>query len=321
MQKQLSATYASTAFSFSGTDFLVVAGAGYVLLLALFYFYEPRPGISKSLRCLRVARTFLHSPFATWRQGLSQEERLAVLTTLLKAFFAPLMAMSLMVFCMATLATGQAIVVTDSDSFLTLFDRHGFWLVMRVILFIDVLVFTVGYLCELPKLHNEIRSVDPTLLGWASALLCYPPFNSLTWAVLGSQVSDFPKFNDPTSHLLLNLALLLLMAMYSWASVALGLKASNLTHRGIVSCGPYAVVRHPAYTCKNVAWWIASLPLVSQAFAHGVFEGLQAVASVTGWTMLYVLRAFTEEEHLRSVDGDYAVYAAKVPHRFVPGML
>ena len=38
------------------------------------------------------------------------------------------------------------------------------------------------------------------------------------------------------------------------------------------------------------------------------------------WTMLYVLRALTEEDHLRKVDGDYAAYAASVRYRFIPGL-
>jgi protein-S-isoprenylcysteine O-methyltransferase Ste14 len=186
---------------------------------------------------------------------------------------------------------------------------------------VDVLLFTVGYLVELPTLRNEIRSVDPTLLGWAAALLCYPPFNAITSRVLGYQVSDFPQFDDPTAHLLLNVLLLALMAVYASASVALGLKASNLTHRGIVARGPYAVVRHPAYTCKNMAWWIAAAPLVSAAFAQSLSGGLLALASVVAWTMLYVLRAVTEEDHLRSVDGAYAAYSERVRYRFVPGLV
>jgi protein-S-isoprenylcysteine O-methyltransferase Ste14 len=80
------------------------------------------------------------------------------------------------------------------------------------------------------------------------------------------------------------------------------------------------LIRHPAYTCKNIAWWIGSAPLVSAAFAHSTGAGLQALASVAGWTLLYVLRAMTEEEHLRSIDGDYAAYCAKVRYRFVPGL-
>lgn len=322
-QRQLSTVYGSSAFSFSGTDFLVSAALAYVALLAVHYLRESQPRASKSLLFFRVLLAFARSPATVCQQGLTPEHRVALLSTLLKAFFAPLMAMSLMVFCMGALAHGHAIVMTgaSADELQTLFDRHGFWFLMQLILFVDVLVFTIGYLVELPRLRNEIRSVDPTLLGWASALLCYPPFNTLTGAILGSQVTDFPRFDDPTSHLALNLLLLLLMAVYASASVALGFKGSNLTHRGIVARGPYALVRHPAYTCKNMAWWIASLPLVAAAFSESLVVGVQALASVVGWTLLYALRALTEEEHLRSVDGEYAAYAARVRYRFIPGLL
>ncbi len=322
-QIQLDALYGSVAFSFVGKDFLIAGAIGYAAMLGVFYFAERDPGISKSLRCWGAVAASLRSPARRWREGFEREDRVAVLSTLLKAFFAPLMAMSLMVFCMRAVENGSAIVASDAFAagFVEAFDRHGFWFLIQVILFVDVSVFTFGYLVELPRLRNEIRSVDPTLMGWTVALICYPPFNTLTGRILGSPVSDFPQFDNPTTHIALNLALLALMAIYTSASVALGFKGSNLTHRGIVARGPYALIRHPAYICKNLAWWIGSIPLVSTSFAASMFGGIQAVASVAGWSMVYILRALTEEDHLRSVDGEYAAYASKVRYRFIPGVV
>jgi len=311
------------AFSFTGMQFLVVAAIAYLTVLGVYYAAEGDPSTSKSVVFLRVVSAFLRSPAALVRRGLLGDERLAVLSTLLKAFFAPIMAVSLMRFTMGSLDNGWAMVAggaLDAD-FAHTFNRYGFWLAMQTILFVDVLLFTVGYLVELPALKNEIRSVDPTLVGWTAALLCYPPFNGITSHVLGYQVSDFPQFDNPTAHLVLNILLLALMAIYAGASVALGFKASNLTHRGIVERGPYAVIRHPAYTCKNMAWWIGSVPLVSAAFSQSWFSGILALGTVVGWTMLYILRAITEEDHLRSVDGAYAAYAERVRYRFVPGLV
>jgi len=321
-QEQLTRLYGFGSLSYKGAEFLGAGASLYVALLAVYFLYARDPKASKSLRFLRVVAAFLRAPARTWRQGLAPEDRLAVLTTLLKAFFAPLMAMSLMMFCVGALQHGSAIVASGafSDGFRALFDRHGFWFVIQAMLFIDVLVFTVGYLVESPTVRNEIRSVDPTLLGWTAALLCYPPFNTFTSWVLGQPVSDFPRFDDPTAHLALNILLLALMAVYTSASVALGFKASNLTHRGIIARGPYAFVRHPAYVCKNMAWWIGSIPLVSEAFGQSAMLGMQTLASVAGWTMLYALRALIEEDHLRRVDGEYAAYAAKVRYRFIPGV-
>ncbi len=320
---QLVQLYGPPSFQFSGDRFLLAAASVYVALLALYYLAEPTPRVSKSLCFFQVVWSFLRAPAAIWRQGLSHGQRLAVLTTLLKGFFGPMMVVSLMDFCMGAWVNALAILATGGlwGHFGQVFNRHGFWFAMQLILFVDVLVFTVGYLVESPRLGNEIRSVDPTWLGWAVAMVCYPPFNQVTVAVLGSYKSEFPKYDDPTVHLVMNLLLLLLMALYASASVALGLKASNLTYRGMVKRGPYAVVRHPAYTCKNMAWWIGSAPLVAAAFGQSFWLGLQALGSVLGWTLIYAMRALTEEDHLRRVDGEYALYAQQVRYRFLPGLL
>jgi protein-S-isoprenylcysteine O-methyltransferase Ste14 len=318
-QEQLDHLYEMLGFSFTGRQFFALAAAGYACGVLIYHMLVPCLGSSKSVRCLRVARAFIGEPISLLRRGLEREERIALLATLLKGFFAPLMVMSLMIFCVAAASHGLTLVEGRSAGvgLLALFDQHGFWMLMQTILFIDVLIFTTGYLIEIPRLGNEIRSVDPTVLGWTAALLCYPPFNALTSRLLGAQVSDFPQFDNPTVHVVLNVALLALLACYAWASVALGLKASN---RGIVRRGPYAFVRHPAYVCKNLAWWIGAAPLVSSAFDQGLYDGISAIVSAAGWSMLYVLRALTEEDHLRGVDHEYALYAEQVRYRFVPGI-
>ena len=321
--KALLSFYGTEQAAISGIGFLVIAAVVYIALLAAYFLAQPDPGVSKSLRLFRVLGRGLRSPAALIRDGLSPQERLAVLTTLLKVFFGPLMAMSLMMHCTSAWMNGSSILAAGGDEggLKVIFDRFGYWFLMQTILFVDVLLFTVGYLVESRRLGNEIRSVDPTLLGWTAALLCYPPINSLTGTLLGTPVSDFPQFDNPDVHIALNLTLLTLMALYTSASVALGLKASNLTHRGIVARGPYAVIRHPAYTCKNMAWWIGAAPLVTTEFGKSFTQGLVAVGSVAAWSALYVLRALTEEDHLTRVDGEYAAYAARVRYRFIPGLV
>lgn len=319
---QLREWYRAAGLAFSGRDFLFSAAAAYSLAVAAWLLLERDAQAGKSLLVVGVALRALRAPGAMLAAGPAPAERVALLTTLLKAFFGPLMVMALMGFCMSAWKNGQGLVQAFAIGFdaRVAFNRWGFWFLMQVILFVDVAIFTVGYLLETKRLGNEIRSVDPTWLGWAAALLCYPPFNTYTAMILGAQNAEFPQFDNATVHLLLNGMLLALMAVYASASVALGLKASNLTHRGIVARGPYAIVRHPAYTCKNLAWWIGSVPLVSLAFKGGLGNGLLALASVAGWTLLYVLRALTEEDHLRRVDGEYDAYARRVRYRFVPGL-
>jgi hypothetical protein len=321
-QKSMSQIYGPSEFVFYGHEFLITAAALYILALTVYFLVGREQAVSKSLRCCRVVAAWAKSPVESYRRGLEPVDRVAVLSTLLKSFFGPMMVMSLMNFCVGAWINGSAIVQqTLADPGVAhLFDRFGFWFTLQVILFVDVLFFTIGYLVESRRLGNEIRSVDPTLIGWGAALLCYPPFNIVTSKILGSPVSDFPQFDNPDVHMVLNIVLLVLMAIYASASVALGLKASNLTHRGIISRGPYRFVRHPAYTCKNMAWWIGSMPVVIAAFEKSVGAGVIALGSVAAWTALYGLRALTEEDHLRKVDGEYAAYAEKVRYRFIPGV-
>ena len=123
-------------------------------------------------------------------------------------------------------------------------------------------------------------------------------------------------------HFAANLCLLLALAVFSWASIALGFKASNLTNRGIVGHGPYAFVRHPAYTAKNLAWWIGALPNLYLVFASGdLWRASYALLALCGWTAIYALRAITEERHLLLGNNGYAEYMARVRWRFIPGVI
>lgn len=315
--------YGPQAIAFTGYQFMRAAASVYCFALVLVFMRPSATGVSKSLRFLHVAGRWLRSPVKSSMAGLDKEDRLALLSTLLKAFYGPMMAFALMQFCMNAWVAGLGLLDEGlaQVEFREIFDLYGFWFLMQFILFFDVLVYTFGYLIESPRLGNQIRSVDPTLLGWAAALICYMPFSFLTVKILGSPREEFPQFDDPIVHYTMNILMLVFIAVYSSASLALGLKASNLTHRGIVSRGPYALVRHPAYVCKNAAWWIGAIPILSVQLQQSLYQALLTAGAIIAWGAIYVLRALTEEDHLRSVDGDYAEYAAKVRYRFIPGLI
>jgi len=178
--------------------------------------------------------------------------------------------------------------------------------------YIDALLAMIGYFSASRWLGNKIRSVDLTVLGWASALSCYPPFNGLT-----DTYFPWPSHDDAyliiQSHWIRDLlmgAILSLTAIYVLATMMFGLRFSNLTNRGILDRGPYAWVRHPAYAAKNISWWLESLPW---------FGNLGNILGIVGWSAIYVVRTWTEERHLGS-DSSYLAYKAKVRYRFIPGV-
>ena len=45
--------------------------------------------------------------------------------------------------------------------------------------------------------------------------------------------------------------LVALTAIYAWATVAFGFRFSNLTHRGILTHGPYALVAAPGVSVEE----------------------------------------------------------------------
>ena len=258
------------------------------------------------------------------KAGLSPAAKQAGLALLLKFFFAPLM----INWCLNHVADMSNSVIQVFDGLhegvrgRELFDTSLFWACFQLILFVDTLLFTLGYIIEVPALGNRIRSVDPTFFGWFICLACYPPFNDFTGRFLEWQSNDFPHFENSTIHFIANACLLISLGIYSWASVALGFKASNLTNRGIVSHGPYSWVRHPAYIAKNLAWWIGALPTLYVAFSSGdVRVAGYSLLALCGWTTIYALRAITEERHLLLLDNGYAQYMQRVKWRFIPRVI
>src|SRR3546814_13867116 len=80
--------------------------------------------------------------------------------------------------------------------------------------------------------------------------------------------------------------------------MAFGIRFSNLTHRGIITHGPYKYTRHPAYISKNMTWWIGSFPFL--VTAGGWIAGARNVALPGLVSGISYWRAKTEEKYLRA---------------------
>jgi len=184
------------------------------------------------------------------------------------------------------------------------------WLITAMFV-VDVQFATVGYLLTMKPLDAHIRTANPYLAGWVAALMCYPPFilmgddgplnyhvNTADWAYwFEGQPGWLPIWGG---------ILVLLTAVYAWATVAFGLRFSNLTHRGILTHGPYSWTKHPAYVAKNAFWWLASMPFL--VTSGNVTDGVRNTALMALVSGVYYWRAKTEEKHLLT-DPSYKDYA------------
>ena len=176
---------------------------------------------------------------------------------------------------------------------------------------VDVAFATVGYVLTCRPLDSHIRSANPFVAGWIAALICYPPFVLMNAGGpldyhYGTQEWNYWLADHPLLLWPVGAALVLLTGYYAWATVAFGLRFSNLTHRGILTHGPYRWTKHPAYLAKNAYWWILTMPLVATTGSlTDIFRNTVTLAAVSG---VYYWRARTEEKHL-GADPAYRAYA------------
>ncbi|HEY0114420.1 MAG TPA: DUF1295 domain-containing protein [Allosphingosinicella sp.] len=185
------------------------------------------------------------------------------------------------------------------------------WLITFMFM-IDVTLASVGYVLTFKVLDAHIRSANPYASGWAAALMCYPPFIMMA---PGGPLDYHPgtaewthwMADQPILMAVTGFWLVFLTGIYAWATVAFGIRFSNLTHRGVLTHGPYAWSKHPAYLSKNLFWWFAVLPfLATTGSLVDAVRNTVVLALVSG---VYYWRARTEERHL-SEDPAYRDYAA-----------
>lgn len=186
---------------------------------------------------------------------------------------------------------------------------------VTLLFMIDVQIGTVGYLCTFRPLDAHIRSGNPLLAGWVAALVCYPPF---VWGTLGNaHVLGYEVNTGGWSWAFAGhdgvlwawaAMLVVLTAIYAWATLAFGVRFSNLTYRGVLTHGPYRFSRHPAYLSKNLFWWLSTLPF--WVTTHSLTDAVRNTVLLGIVSAIYYWRARTEEAHLLAADPKYRAYHA-----------
>ena len=180
------------------------------------------------------------------------------------------------------------------------------WLfvIIAIAFTIDLTFGIAGYVFASEKLFHSVVSLQPRLIGWLACFFCYSTVSNY-WPQFGAILRNehsWPSVLDQSPELSVAVPFMLaILAIYVSATIAFGLRFSNLTNRGVITTGPYRLMKHPAYFGHVATAWITVL----------LFSRLDAamLIALVAFTAVYRLRAVTEETHLRE-NPQYVEYEA-----------
>lgn len=240
-------------------------------------------------------------------KNFSSEVRKNIRYAIVKFFFIPLMLPSAIIYF--NLFIELIFSPFQYENFVLFFNQIIFTFIIYGVSFLTLGYYAFGYLFESKRLNSKVKSVDNTFLGWGVVLICYVPFFVFITRYIPFPTQDYAFFitNEITFIVRMFLSIVMLFKLYS--VTLLGAKCSNLTNRGIVTKGAYKYIRHPHYLAKLIIWWVTFLPYL--------IHHLWAVGPMFFWTIIYFLRAVTEERHL-SKDVEYVLYKKEVKWMFIP---
>ena len=184
-----------------------------------------------------------------------------------------------------------------------------------VAIIVELTIVCTGYALTLRALDAHIRSPNPLIGAWVVTLVCYEPLNRIVTGVVlryrterdwAEVLPDYPILMWPWI-----VALLASFALWVWATAIFGLRWSNLTHRGIITGGPYRLTKHPDYVAKSAFFWLSAAPFLT---ATDAWTAVRATVAMLAVNLIYYGRARMEERHL-SQDPAYVAYALAMNER------
>lgn len=263
-------------------------------------------------------------------KGVSKKQfKKTFLGLFVRVFFAPLMTVffidqyTQLVLNVTYLFDSLPRSIIDGNYTHVSFNTDLFNISKSVIFSIDVSLAWCGYVMTSRWIDNETQSVDPTLQGWFVCLISYPPLTIAGFYFVFPSEGQLINIDNNYFVTLFTVLMILSFSIYTLSTLVFGVRFSNLTHRGIIRTGPFAYIRHPAYTSKNIGWWLGIFPVLLYFYIAGesTFSFLLiSTIALIAQSYWYYLRAVTEERHLL-VDPAYRKYCALVKYRFIPGVL
>ena len=156
---------------------------------------------------------------------------------------------------------------------------------------------TVGLILIAKPTNTRDASILPSLLT-----LCASFYFFVIWLDGGLEL-----ISQSTAQIIMFVGITLQVLAKIWIGRNFGLLPAR---RGLVSTGPYSIVRHPIY----LGYFITHMGFLFSNFS---------MHNLIVYAMLYAFQAgriYYEEKKLSEWD-DYKVYKQKVKHRIIPGLI
>lgn len=191
---------------------------------------------------------------------------------------------------------------------------------------LDIAIFGVivlsilpGYIFASRLIGTNLKKVDRTWFGWIINLSCYPPLNR---AIFGAWVLYFPAaevsahydglpawayytLSYPPAMYCVAVLVIFFALIHLWGEAIVGIRAANISSRGIITTGPFALTRHPIYVSKCFQWAFLYFPVLN---AIGVLDMVQSGILFLLVCAIYLGRSISEEK-LLATDEKYVRYA------------
>lgn len=195
--------------------------------------------------------------------------------------------------------------------------------VQGVLLFLKfnflILICTIipGYMFSSRLLGTEVRNLDRSAFGWLVTFVCYNPLVSVTFVAWLNysffvQAGTIPWVSHlspyPVMLLVVGSVIIVMELIHLWAETTLGIRSSNLMHRGVITTGPFRFTKHPVYVAKCIGWFFMTLPFMGMG---SILHNIQMTLLFLGVCTVYGMRAWAEEKIFRD-DSDYQRYAAYI---------
>jgi hypothetical protein len=246
--------------------------------------------------------------FGQWLLGRSYDAQLArvhALSTGLRAFFLPFL---LGAISDLYLTSGQISFAEASQS-----PHRMLYYYLDKLWLLDTIFASIGYLFASRFLDTHIRGVYRRPGAWFVTCILYPPYNTVFFTGTGfyqNRYWDSVIAVDSLSGFIWMVLVAVACTIYIGANVSFGLRFANLSKRGIVTSGPYALMKHPAYFFKNVSWWLMYVPFT---IIGSPLEAVRATLLMALASGVYYLRARYEEIELAN-DPKYQEYCEYIRH-------